>query len=110
MYATITSLENIPVSVRDDHNNDSDTGITFITAAAFVAGLQEFCSCFPSMKLRMITALEDIDDNSAEMTRFTDYIAETWVESDRQQWNHYDNERPQTITGKGRHSQLNKIC
>jgi len=56
-------------------------------------------------------ALENIDDDSAEVTRFTDYVTETWVESDRRQWNHYDNEGPRTTNSvEGWHSRLNKLC
>lgn len=55
-------------------------------------------------------ALEDIDDTSDAVRRFTDYVTETWVESERREWNHFDNEGPRTTNSlEGWHSRLNKI-
>jgi hypothetical protein len=42
-------------------------------------------------------ALEENDDFSPEMTRFTDYVTETWVEGKLLElWNHFDNDRART--------------
>ncbi|XP_052794562.1 uncharacterized protein LOC128227768 [Mya arenaria] len=41
-------------------------------------------------------ALDDCDDDSAQVLRFKDYITEQWVEGDRQAWNHFNNDGPWT--------------
>jgi len=56
-------------------------------------------------------ALEENMDFSAEVTRFTDYVTETWVERDRRTWNHFSNDGPRTTNNaEGWHSKVNKIC
>jgi len=56
-------------------------------------------------------ALEENNDNSPEVTRFTDYVTETWVEGRHQGWNHFDNNGPRTTNNaEGWHSKLNRLC
>ena len=57
-------------------------------------------------------ALEENDDFSPEMTRFTDYVTETWVEGQLLElWNHFDNDRARTTMHvEGCHSKVNKLC
>lgn len=56
-------------------------------------------------------ALEDIDDDRAAVTRFCDYVTETWVETDRTESNHFDNTGARTTNHvEGWHSKMNKIC
>ncbi|XP_033726121.1 uncharacterized protein LOC117315828 [Pecten maximus] len=57
-------------------------------------------------------ALEDSEDHTPEMTRFKDYITETWVEShDKETWNHFENAGPRTKNHvEGWHSKVNRLC
>jgi len=55
-------------------------------------------------------ALEEYNENSPDVTRFTDYVTETWVEG-RRGWNHFDNTGPRTTNNaEGWHSKLNRLC
>lgn len=59
-----------------------------------------------------LNALEENEDQGPEVTRFTDYVTETWVEGlPRREWNHYDNDGPRTTNhAEGWHSKVNKMC
>lgn len=57
------------------------------------------------------SALEENNDNTPEVTRFTDYVTETWVEGRRQGWNHFDNDGPRTTNNaESWHSKINRLC
>jgi len=57
-------------------------------------------------------ALEENEDMSPEVTRFTDYVTESWVEGQQLDlWNHYNNDGPRTTnTVEGWHSKVKKLC
>jgi len=56
-------------------------------------------------------ALEDVDDDRPDIMRFTDYVTETWVETDVTQFNHFDNDGARTTNHvEGWHSRLNRVC
>ncbi|XP_021370385.1 uncharacterized protein LOC110461289 [Mizuhopecten yessoensis] len=57
-------------------------------------------------------ALDENEDNSPEVTRFKDYVTETWVEGQQLDlWNHYDNTGPRTTNHvEGWHSKVNRMC
>ncbi|KAK3106289.1 hypothetical protein FSP39_017023 [Pinctada imbricata] len=55
--------------------------------------------------------LEDFDaaDSGVDVTTFTDYVTEYWVEGNRHLWNHFEAEGPRTTNNlEGWHSKLNK--
>jgi len=55
-----------------------------------------------------LTDLEDAD-LPADVTSFTDYVTEQWVEGDRQQWNHFETVGPRTTNNlEGWHSKIKK--
>jgi len=58
-------------------------------------------------------ALDQNEDDSAAVTRFTDYVTETWVDGSipKASWNHYDHDGPRTTNHvEGWHNRLNKLC
>ncbi|XP_060078201.1 uncharacterized protein LOC132557697 [Ylistrum balloti] len=57
-------------------------------------------------------ALQDIEyaDLPADVTPFTDYVVDQWVDGDRPVWNHYDNDGPRTTNHlEAWHGKLKKI-
>jgi hypothetical protein len=56
--------------------------------------------------------MESNDDFSPEVTKFADYVTETWVEGQSfSTWNHFDTEGPRTTNHvEGWHGKVNKIC
>ncbi|KAJ8298323.1 hypothetical protein KUTeg_024854 [Tegillarca granosa] len=53
-------------------------------------------------------ALEEVDSDDRSVVDFSDYVTETWVENNRQMWNHYETEGPRTTNHlEGWHHKLN---
>ena len=57
-------------------------------------------------------ALNDLEDVQlpVDVSLFTDYITEQWVETDKEMWNHFNPEGPRTTNHlEGWHSKLKKL-
>ncbi|XP_021370201.1 uncharacterized protein LOC110461178 [Mizuhopecten yessoensis] len=69
---------------------------------------------FPTRQVEDVwfNALDDNEDNSPEVTRFKDYVTETWVEGQQLDLrNHYDNTGPRTTNHvEGWYSKVNRMC